>query len=91
MLKYTPIGMTGSKKIVKKPIINPLEDKMECEKEPPVYGLGRESCKGLCTICGQIIGHGLRHPCTSGDVMAVRQGRVSKAHSVVRLAVGRRK
>ena len=89
--RYTPIGMTGTKKIVNKPVINPMEDKMECEKEPPVYGRGRGSCKGLCTICGQIVGRGLCHPCTSGDVMAVRQGHVSRARSMVRLAVGGRK
>ena len=83
--------MTGAKKIVNKPVINPIEDRMESEKEPPVYGRGRESCKGLCTICGQIRGRGLCHPCTSGDVMAVRQGRVFRARSMVRLAVGRRK
>ena len=63
---------------------------MECEKEPPVYGRGWGKCKGLCTICGQIIGHALCHPGTSGVVMAVRQSRVFRACSKVRLAVGRR-
>ena len=83
--------MTGAKTIVKKPVINPTEDKMEYEKEPPVYGRGWGKCKGLCTICGQIIGHALCHPGTSGDAMAVRQDRAFRACSVVRLAVGRRK
>ena len=70
--RYTPIGMTDAKKIVNKPVIKLMEDKMEYEKEPPVYGRGWGKCKGLCTICGQIIGHALCHPGTSGYVMAVR-------------------
>ena len=83
--------MTGTKKIVNTPVINPMEVKLECEKEPSVYGRGQGSCKGLCTIFGQVIGRGLHHPCTSGDVMAVRQGCVSRACSVLRLVAGRMK
>ena len=53
-------------------------------------GVG-EAAKDFILFVANIIGRGLRHSCTSGDVMAFRQGCVSRAHSVVRLAVGRRK
>ena len=69
---YNPIGMEGTKEIISNPVIKPDSDKMHCETQPPVSGRGQGSCQGICIICGQVTGPGLCHPCSHGDVQALR-------------------
>ena len=89
--RYKPIGVTGTKEVVLKPEIKSEGGKMECEQQSPVRGSGRGSCRGVCGVCGQVTGRGLRHPCSPGDVKVAMQGRVARGRSVVRKAEGRRK
>ena len=67
-----PISITGKKDVKNKPVINPDGGKMECETQPPVTGRGRSSSRGLCSICGQVAGRGLSHPCRPGDLKIVK-------------------
>ena len=76
---YNPLGITGKKDVKNKPVINPDGGKMECETQPPVTGRGRSSSRGLCSICGQVTGRGLSHPCRPGDLKMVKQGNVDQA------------
>ena len=64
---------------------------MECKSQPPVTGRGRSSSRGLCSICGQVTGRGLSHPCRPGDLKMVKQGNVDQARSLVRNTKSRRK
>ena len=79
---YNPLGVTGKKDVKNKPVINPVGGKMECELQPSVTGRGRSSSRGLCSICGQVTGRGLSHPCRPGDVKVVKQGNVDRAQSL---------
>ena len=88
---YNPLGVTGKKDIKNKPVINPNGGKIECERQPPVTGRGRSSSRGLCSICGQVTGRGLSHPCRPGDLKMVKQGNVDRARSLVRNTKTRRK
>ena len=54
-------------------------------------GRGRSSSQGLCSICGQVTGRGLSHPCRPGDLKMVKQGNVDRARSLVRNTKSRRK
>ena len=62
---------------------------MQCETQLTAQRQG--CCQGMCAICGQVTGCGLCHPCSPGDVQTVSQGRVDRAHSMIRSAVSRRK
>ena len=62
-----------------------------CESQSPVMGRGRGTCRGLCVVCGQVTGRGVRHPCKLDDIRAVRRKSVDRGRSVVKKAEGRRK
>ena len=74
--KYNPIGVTGEKSVTQSPSINVTGGQMKCEVQPPV--VVRD--KGLCTVCLQITGRGIRHSCSRSQV---QQGR-ERCHSFQR-------
>ena len=81
--KYNPIGVTGEKSVTQSPSFNVTGGQMKCEVQPPV--VVRD--KGLCTVCLQITGRGIRHRCSRSQV---QQGR-ERCHSSERDMVRKRK
>ena len=88
---FSPIGKTGPKKIVNTPIINPSNDPMECEVQPPILDSMCGSARRICYICGQITGQGIPHGCSPRDQHTTRQSRVDRARSLSPPTKNRRK
>ena len=81
---YKPIGVKGDRKVARKPVINPSGSLMECEMQEKVVKKG----KGVCEVCLQITGRGIRHKCTNRER---RAGQVGRGRSTQRQVGSRRK
>ena len=88
---FSPIGKTGPKNIINKPIINPSNDPIECEVEPLIFSSMCGSTRRICVICGKITGQGIPHGCSPRDQHTARQSRVDRARSLSPPTKNRRK
>ena len=82
--RFNPVGFNGEMKVKTSPVINPSGDSMKCEKLEKVATKGG----GICEICLQVTGRGIRHKCTARDR---RDGQAGRGRSCHRLAANRRK
>ena len=66
---------------------------MECEVQPSVPNRikGQGSARGMCVICGQIIGRSIRNTCSPRDQLTARQARVDRGRSLDHSTKNRRK
>ena len=70
------------KDVTTKPVLEPSGGKMECESQPRVQVPGQGQFCGMCQICGQLTGRGLRHPCSIKNIQLAR--RSGRARSIMR-------
>ena len=82
--RFNPVGIKGEKKVVTSPVINTSGGPMECEVQERSVRKGQ----GVCEICLQITGRGIRHKCTAKERKERQAGRGRSSH---RLAANRRK
>ena len=64
---------------------------MECEVQPRILNSMCGSARRMCATCGQIIGRGIPHGCSSRDQHTARQSRVDRARSLSPPTKNRRK
>jgi len=88
---FSQIAKTGQKNIVNTLIINPSNDSMECQKQPPILDSMCGSARRLYVIYGQITGQGTHHGCSPRDQHTARQNRIDRGRSLSPPTKNRRK